>query len=288
MSIADSFRPAVFVSIKAFSTPENQTRSIGLLRLAINAGMGIGPTLAGLIIITNSYSSLFWIDGITCIIAIMAFRHLVNAPDKKIVTATSKQLKIDKNSVYKDFSFWIFSGICFLFGMAFFQLFTIFPLYYNQIFELNEFKIGLIMFINVAIIVVFEMPFISFLEKRIVLVTKYITMSCLLLSLSFFVLYQNYWIGIIIISLVIITFSEMLGFPYTNKFALKRAKEGLEGSYMAMYTVSFSLAHIFCPLLSFSIIGQYGYQINWLITGSYCLIAVFLSYWLNHRIKNKL
>lgn len=288
MSIADSFRPAVFVSIKAYSKPENQTRSIALLRLAINAGMGIGPTLAGLIIVTNNYSSLFWIDGITCIVAIILFYNLVKAPTKKLVSTNNIITKRDKNSVYKDFSFWIFSSICFLFGMAFFQLFTIFPLYYNQIFELNEFKIGLIMFINVAIIVVFEMPFINYLEKRIILVTKYIAMSCLLLSLSFFVLYQNYWIGILIISIVIITFSEMLGFPYTNKFAIKRAKEGLEGSYMAMYSVSFSLAHIFCPLLSFSIIETYGYQSNWLITGCYCLLAVALSYWLNNRIKNKL
>ena len=80
----------------------------------------------------------------------------------------------------------------------------------------------------------------------------------------------------------------MLGFPYTNKFAIKRAKEGLEGSYMSMYTMSFSLAHIFCPLLSFSIIGSFGYQTNWLVTGFYCLLAVTLSYWLGYRIKNKL
>lgn len=288
MSIADSFRPAVFVSIKSYSKPKNQTRSIALLRLAINAGMGVGPTLAGLIIVTNSYDLLFWIDGLTCIAAIIMFRFLVKPPNKKIRLSKNEEKAIDKNVVYKDFSYWIFCAICFLFGMAFFQLFTIFPLYYNQVFELNEFKIGLIMFINIAIIVVFEMPFINYLEKRLIKVTKYIAMSLILLSASFFVLYQNYWIGILLISIAIITFSEMLGFPYTNKFALKRAKDGLEGSYMAMYTISFSLAHIFCPLLSFSIIGAYGYQENWLVTGGYCLIAVVLSFWLHKRTKNEL
>ena len=80
MSIADSFRPAIYVSIKQYSTPENQTRAIGLIRLAINAGMAIGPTLAGLIIVTKGYNLLFWIDGITCMLAILLFRHLVKEP----------------------------------------------------------------------------------------------------------------------------------------------------------------------------------------------------------------
>ena len=88
MIIADSFRPAVFVSIKAYSKPENQTRSIGLLRLAINAGMGIGPTFAGLIIISKGYNILFWITGepiefqftvlVSIIILIKHYRNIIN------------------------------------------------------------------------------------------------------------------------------------------------------------------------------------------------------------------
>jgi len=265
MAIADSFRPAVFVSIKAYSKPENQTRSIGLLRLAINAGMGIGPTVAGFIIVTEGYNILFWIDGITCILN-----------------------KIDKNAVYKDFTFWIHSLICFLFGMAFFQLISSLPLYYNEIFNLNEFKIGMLMLINILIIVIFEMPLINYLEKLRMPYTRFIIMACILLCFSFLILYDNFWIGILIISMVLLTLSEMLGFPYTNKFVLKRAKEGLEGSYMAMYAMSFSIAHIFSPKIGLSIIHQYGYQINWLVTGCYGALAVLLSLWLYNRVKQQL
>ena len=287
MSIADSFRPAVFVAIKAYSTSDNRTRSVGLLRLAINAGMGIGPTLAGLIIVLKGYHIIFWIDGITCIIAILLFSYLVKDPKTKPSETRELHQNLDNNSVYKDTSFWIHSVICFLFGMAFFQLFTTIPLYYNEIFHLNEFKIGVLLFLNVAIIVVFEMPLINYLEKRLIPVTKHIIMSCLLLTLSFLVLYQNFWIAILIISMVLMTLSEMLGFPYTNKFALSRAKEGLEGSYMAMYAMSFSLAHIFSPKIGFSIIDLYGYQVNWLVTAGYGLLGVILSYWLFNRVKNE-
>ena len=288
MSIADSFRPAIYVAIKAYSKPEKLTQSVGLIRLAINAGMGIGPTLAGLIIIIKGYGILFWIDGISCIIAIIVFSFLVKDNKIRPGEIRNEHKNLDKNAVYKDTSFWIHFFICFLFGMAFFQLFTTIPLYYDEVFHLNEFKIGVVLFLNVAIIVVFEMPLLNFLEKRSILGTKYIIISCVLLCISFLVLYQNYWIGILIISLIIITLSEMLGFPYTNRFALGRAKEGLEGSYMAMYAMSFSLAHIFSPKIGLSIIHHYDYQVNWLVTGSYGLLGVLLSYWLHHRIKQNL
>ena len=172
--------------------------------------------------------------------------------------------------------------------MAFFQLIFTLPLYYEEIFGLNEFQIGLIMFINVAIIVIFEMPLISYLEKRLIPIIKHITMALALLGLSYYILFQNFWIGVLIISIIIITFSEMLGFPYTNKFALNRSKEGFEGSYMALYTIAFSLSHIFSSKIGLGIIDNYGYQINWLVTGTYGALGVLLSYWLKHRVKNNL
>lgn len=288
MSIADTFRPALFVSLKAYSKPENRTRSLALIRLAINAGMGIGPTVAGLIIVVNGYNILFWIDGLTCIAAILLFRYLVKAPKKLIYKTEIEAPTVVKNTVYKDKTYYIFLSICFLFGMAFFQLIFTLPLYYEEVFGLNEFKIGLLMFVNVAIIVIFEMPMVHYLEKKIIPVIKHITMALALLALSYYVLYDNYWIGIIVVSIVIITFSEMLGFPYTNKFAINRAKQGFEGSYMALYSVSFSLAHIFSSKISLSIIDNFGYHINWLVTGSYGTLGVLLSLWLQNRIKKKL
>ncbi len=288
MSVADTFRPALFVSLKTYSKPENRTRSLALIRLAINAGMGIGPTIAGLVIVIKGYGILFWIDGLTCILAILLFRYLVKEP-KKVIFKTETEIPIiEKNSIYQDKTYWIFLAICFFFGMAFFQLIFTLPLYYEEVFGLNEFKIGLIMFLNVGIIVVFEMPLISYLEKRLIPVIKHITMACALLALSYYVLFQNFWIGVLIVSIIIITFSEMLGFPYTNKFALNRAKEGFEGSYMALYSVAFSLAHIFGAKIGLDVIDHYGYQVNWLLTGTYGTLGVLLSFWLKQRVKNHL
>lgn len=290
MSIADSFRPAIYVSIKSYTIEENRTRAIGLLRLAINLGMGVGPTLAGLIIVSKGYNILFWIDGVTCILAILLFSYLVKEPKKQPLKIESESDVVSKpkNIVYRDFTYWIFIAMFFFMGMAFFQLVITMPLYYEGVFGLNEFQIGLFWMINIGLIISLEMPFLSYLEKQSITITKLILFACLLMSISFYVLYQNFWIGILVISMSLITFGEMLGFPYTNRFALSRAKEGFEGSYMALYAMAFSLSHIFSSKIGLSIVDSFGYQINWLITGTYGLIAVILSYWLNNRVKKNL
>jgi predicted MFS family arabinose efflux permease len=288
MTIADMFRPAIFVSLKAYSKPENQTRSLALIRLAINLGMGIGPTIGGFIIVSEGYKSLFWIDGVTCIIAIIIFYLLVKEKKRPPMTKSVTEIASEKNAAYKDKSYWLFIGICFFMGMAFFQLIITMPIYQNVQFNLTEFDTGLIMFINVAIIVVFEMPFINYLEKLKIPNTKLIIYASLLFGLSFYVLVCNFWIGILIVNIVIITIAEIVGFPYTNSYAINRAKEGNEGSYMALYAMAFSMAHIFSPKIGLDIVANFGHQVNWFVSGTYGIIAMVLAMWLHNRTKKGL
>jgi hypothetical protein len=50
---------------------ENRTRSLTLVRLAVNLGFAAGPALGGLIIMNMGYGGLFWVDGSSCIISIL-------------------------------------------------------------------------------------------------------------------------------------------------------------------------------------------------------------------------
>ncbi|WP_299099439.1 MFS transporter [uncultured Winogradskyella sp.] len=288
MSIADTFRPALFVSLKTYSKPENQTRSLTLLRLAINLGMAFGPIIAGFIIGLDGYNLLFWIDGITCILAIILFRFIIKETKRKFTQEEKLIHKQNRNAVYKDKSFLIFFGISFLIALSFFQLITSIPIYHFDAYGLTELQTGFIMFINGAIIVTLEMPLIAYLESKNMSHTKLILISAVLFAISYFVLLFDAWVGILVINIILLTFAEMIGFPYTNAFALSRAKKGNEGSYMALYTMSFALASIVGPKIGMDIIYNLGYQINWIITGLYSVIAVLLSIWLQKRIKNNL
>ncbi|MEE9349698.1 MAG: MFS transporter, partial [Flavobacteriaceae bacterium] len=69
MTVIDLFRPAMWVAIADYSSEENKTRSVTLIRLAINLGFSFGPALAGFIIAFISYKGLFWVDAVTTFIA---------------------------------------------------------------------------------------------------------------------------------------------------------------------------------------------------------------------------
>jgi predicted MFS family arabinose efflux permease len=57
--------------LATYSKPENRTRSLTLVRLAVNLGFAAGPALGGLIIMNMGYGGLFWVDGSSCIISIL-------------------------------------------------------------------------------------------------------------------------------------------------------------------------------------------------------------------------
>ena len=288
MSIADMFRPALFVSLKAYSKPENQTRSLALVRLAINLGFIFGPIVGGLLIVKSGYIKLFWIDGITCILSTLLFVALVKKKElHNKEDEDEKELESKKMSIFKDRPYLIFLMISFLMGMAFMQLFFTMPTYHHIQYGLSEDYTGLLMLLNGVIIVLIEMPLISWLENKKVSHPKLFFYSSFLMGISFILLlFDSYW-EILILHMVLITFGEMISFPFTNTFAMNRAKKGQEGIYMAWYSISFSFAHIICPILSFSIIEQFGYNTNWTFAAIYGLLAMALSVWLYQSLKKK-
>jgi predicted MFS family arabinose efflux permease len=273
MIIADMFRPAMFVSIGAYAKPENRTRALTLVRLAINLGFAAGPALGGLIIMTIGYNGLFWIDGGTCIIAILFFWIKVKEKKKTAYRDKAHLGEVLTHSVFKDKPFWIFLFSCMVSGVLFFQLFTTIPLYHKEQFNLTEFQTGLLLTLNGLIIFFMEMPLVSYVERNNLNKVKVVALGCFLMAISLFLMLINTWAGILIIMMMFMTFGEMFAFPFSNSVALSRAPKGHEGRYMAIYTMSFSLAHIFSSKIGMEIIDNFGYQINWFFMGTLGLLA---------------
>lgn len=284
MLIADMFRPAMYVSLGTYAKPENRTRAFTLVRLAVNLGFAAGPALGGLIIMGIGYKGLFWIDGLSCVTAILIFAFSVKEKKKLEVKSLDNNEEIVVKSVFKDIPFWIFLLGSYLTAMIFFQLFTTLPLYQSEWFDYNEFQIGLLMSMNGLIIFFLEMPMINYFERKGFNKLRIVFWGTFLISLSYFVLLINMWAGILVVGMILITFGEMLNFSFSNTFAMSRAPKGHEGRYMALYTMSFSLAHITSAKLGLKIIQSYGYQTNWLVMGIMGLVACFSFIYLQRMI----
>lgn len=288
MVVADMFRPAMFVSLGAYAKPENRTRALTLVRLAINLGFAAGPALGGLIIMNIGYKGLFWADGATCILAISIFWLLVKEKKKPAESKEAKALlEANRESVFKDRPFWIFLFMCVITGVLFFQLFTTIPLYHKKQFDLNELQTGLLLTLNGILIFFMEMPVVSYIERNKLNKVKVVTIGCLLMTISLFLLLINFWAGILIIMMLFMTVAEMFAFPFSNSFAMSRAPKGHEGRYMAIFTMSFSAAHILSAKIGMGVVAAYGYQMNWLFMGILGLIGTAAGYWVMRLVAEE-
>lgn len=107
------------------------------------------------------------------------------------------------------------------------------------------------------------------------------------MAVSLFLMMLNFWSGILIIMMLFMTFGEMFAFPFANAFAMSRAPKGHEGRYMAIFTMSYSLAHILSAKTGMQLIDNFGYQVNWFFMGSLGLIGVLLGYFALQLVKKE-
>ena len=277
MIIADMFRPAMFVSLGTYAKLENRTRALTLVRLAVNLGFAAGPALGGLIIMGIGYHGLFWVDGFSCILAISIF-WLTVKEKKRVIHPEDENFTVVHKTIFQDYAMLIFLAVSFLTAMIFFQLFTTLPLYHAEKYGLTEFQTGMLMTLNGFLIFLLEMPIVSYFERKKINKVNIVLVGSLLMGISFFVLLLDAWAGILVISILFLTFGEMFAFPFSNAFALSRAPRGREGQYMGYYTMSFSVAHIASSKTGMEIIAHKGYLANWLTMGSLGMLAVILTF----------
>ena len=284
MLVADTFRPAMFVALSAYSKPENKIRSLTLIRLAINLGFSAGPAIGGLIITGLSYSGLFWIDGITCIIATLVMIKVLHPKKAKVSDIFVVENPV---SAYRDKTFLIFLVAMILFGVVFLQYFSTITIYYKDIHLLSEFQIGLILGINGLVIFIFEMPLIKWLENTRYTKLGLMYFGAILTGLSLLILNFTSWSGVLIIGMVLMTVGEMVAFPFSNAFAVNRAQKGNQGEYMALYSMSFSIAHIFGHNAGLQMTSSFGFDNTWYIVSSIAALCALILYVLNRNLNSK-
>jgi predicted MFS family arabinose efflux permease len=283
--VAESLRPANASSISFYAKPENIARSFSLNRMAINLGFSIGP-LAGGLLATFSYKMLFFADGITCILAgfVFYFYFKNRKGFQPKVKKSDEELNMKVKKSYFDKRYLVFILLSSIFAILFFQLFMTLPIYYREIYDLNEKLIGGLLAINGFTVFTFEMILVYILSKRYRLHWMIVT-GMILLGVSFAMLNLGHSISLLIFSMLILSFSEIFAMPFMSTYVVDRSNSQNRGSYMGLYTISFAVALILAPYLGSRIIANYGFEILWWGTGCIALlIAIGFYFVTNPRI----
>lgn len=257
---SDIFRPAMSKGIAYYSDAKNQTRSVSLIRLAINLGFSLGPAMGGIIAFYLGYKPLIIIDACTSILA--GFLLIVYLPRKPVEHGAiiKHQPRSNTKSAYRDYIYLFFIFLVALYGMCFFQLFASVPQYLDKVWHYSEAHIGWILALNGILVVMIEMPMMVVLERK-EKIFNYIIAGAICIPIAFSILFfgQGMIIWIVIYTLII-TFSEMFCMPFMMKFSLNRPAKARQGEYAALYSISYGIANIGAPLLGLGIADKFGFD----------------------------
>jgi predicted MFS family arabinose efflux permease len=279
----ESFRPANSAAIAWYSAPDNRTRSYSLNRLAINLGWAVGGAIGGLLASIN-YHLLFWVDGITNIVAaVLLFKLLPYANSKSGVV---KDRPIVKQRAYTDKVYIVFIIITFFFASCFFQLFTVQPVFLKTEWHYNEVFIGVLMALNGVIIVFVEMILVYSLEGK-KLNTFFIRTGFFIAGISFAclnILPPSQFTAVL--SITLITIGEMLSMPFMNSFWIQRSSLHNRGEYAGLYAIAWSVAQIVAPLSGSYIAASYSFTVLWWILAAACVATSISILLLEQKIKS--
>ena len=283
--LSDAFRPAMFVAIRSYARPENRTRAVTLIRLAINLGFSLGPAIGGVIIAWWGYTGLFWIDGFTCLLA-MAIMWL-GLPRRQALKDGETARSTATGSPWKDRPYLFFLLVVTLISIPFLQYFSTVPLFYNEVHGLSEEYIGLLLASNGLLIFLLEMPLVKYCEEKRFTLQTILRTSVVLFVLSFLVLNLFPVVAFLWVGMVFMTVGEMLNFPFMNRFAYERADRGQPGSYMGLYTIAWSVAHIIGHTLGLNMVKQFGFTMTWYSFAAMLLFCIGMLLVVDRMVKRE-
>ena len=286
-TIADMFRPAMMMTINSYVTKEQRLKALALIRSAVNLGFIFGPVLGGLIISGLGYSALFFIDGATCIIAILIFMFYVKEKKALYKLNKFKHLKDDKYAVFKDRPYILHWFITMLTGIIFFQIFTTLPLYHKEQFGFTEFHSGLLLSMNGVLILLFELPIVHYVQEKKIVKIIAVMVGLLTMALGYLILGLVNSPVAVVLMMILMSFGVMLTFPFASGFVMNRSHKRQEGFFMSIFQMSYGFAHVFSAKTGMEIISNYGFNTNWIVNCFIALLAAGLTYVLFLIVKKE-
>ncbi len=257
--VGEGFRPAAMTAVVEAAPREVRTRSLGLVRLAANLGMAVGPALAGLLA-AYEYQWIFVADAVTCWLAVLVLQLFVPADE----TSSQRKARVaarDRSPFWRDAVFLWLLVMIFFFACVIFQFTGALPLFLHEGYGFPEKTIGILLGFSALLVVLFEMPLVRWLEHRDH--ARVVGFGCFLTCLGFGLMPLGHSLPFALLTVGVWTFGEMLVLPFSNALVAERAGEGDSGRYMGIYTATFSLALLLGPPLGMVIYSHFGGRALW-------------------------
>ncbi|MEM7166203.1 MAG: MFS transporter [Planctomycetota bacterium] len=274
--VAEAFRPANGSAIATTCPPEKHGRAFALQRLALNAGMTIGPACGGFLA-KISYDWLFIVNGAAAVASLLFLSICVPnlAPSRQRESAEAGAPA--GRSPWADGTFLFVMLAVFLSCYPFFQLVLTSPVYYKEFYLLDEVDIGLLFAVNTAIIVLFEMVLIH--RVRAFSKLRVAAIGCLFFAVGTAMIPLATGFVYAVCTIAVWTIGEMLISPLVMAWVVERAPEGATGRYLGVFSMAFSVGQVVVPYAGLALYQNVHADAVWYVGAAICVVITPVFWW---------
>jgi MFS family permease len=240
---SELYRPASAALLTDLVPTERRLPAFAGYRLAINAGFAFGPGVAGLLA-ERSFLWLFVGEAVTSVAyGVLALFVL---PEGVRTRRGEERAGEAFRTIRRDRPFLLLFGATTLASIVYFQSGFTFPLHVRSG-GLSTVFYGLLISLNGALIVLLEFPIVAFIRRFAA--PRLIASGMALSGMGFALLAFSADPVILVASVVVWTFAEMIAAPASNAYVAELAPARLRGRYQGAYTLTFSLGLTLAPVL---------------------------------------
>jgi predicted MFS family arabinose efflux permease len=280
-AVNEAFRPANLSLITEIVTPTQRRMAFALNRLAINAGMSIGPVIGGFLTLID-YHYLFYANAFASIMAGIYFSSVKwSSLSSEKVEETNEQKPKVRFAILNDKYFLFFLFAVIPANLVFFQHLGALPLYIVDDLGYTTAAFGLFGSINTVLIIIAEVPLNNWMNDTSY--KKSLMIGALLAGIGFGGFAISTTVIPLIIAIIVFTFGEMIFFPTTAAYTSEIAPADRRGEYMGYYQMTFSFAFSAGPWLGTVVYENYGSVILWCGALVFGLISTALMFFIKDK-----
>lgn len=285
--LTDVAGPAHQAMIADILPEEKRADGYGILRVAFNLSVVIGPAIGGLLA-ARSYLLLFLSDAAISLLTVILIAIFLpetkpqahpDAPEETLGGAFAGY-----GQVFHNTAFMLFLGAVLLQVFTYMNMNTSLGVYLRNEHGTLESGYGLLLSINAAMVVLMQFP----ITRRI---TKYPPMLMMAFGTFLYVIgfsmygYVSTYI-MFVLAMVIITIGEMVVSPVSQALVASFAPEEMRGRYMAVSGFSWGIPYAVGPYLAGLIMDGPNPYLLWYVAGFVGLLSM-LGFLALHRVRIK-
>src|SRR3990172_7175093 len=285
--LTDVAGPAHQAMIADILPEEKRADGYGILRVAFNLSVVIGPAIGGLLA-ARSYLLLFLSDAVISLLTVILI--VIFLPETKpqahpdAPKETMAGTFAGYGQVFRNTAFMLFLGAVLLQVFTYMNMNTSLGVYLRNEHGTLESGYGLLLSINAAMVVLMQFPITRRITKYPPLLMMAFGTFLYVIGFSMYGFVVTY--AMFIVAMVIITIGEMVVSPVSQALVASFAPEDMRGRYMAVAGFSWGIPFAVGPYLAGMIIDGPKPYLLWYAAGLVGLLSTF-AFLALYRIRHK-